>query len=453
MSAGFSLRGLLVAFGLVALGLPAAFAGLFGVIAQIDRLNAGVTQLREAQLHVGDMQRLQSDEEAAVRGFASTADPAFRDLYRAAVTEFPVHADEIAKSLPVVTNDARAPAALAEARKLNAVWRAEVAEPAVAGARPLDNRRSAVILGRFRTDIDVVNAKLIENYHRLLRDRSAPQRQASWIAFSALAVVALQILVYAFLVGRLRGELVRERRVVAVLQKAFTSEIVHDARLDVAAVYVSATRGAKVGGDVYDIFPLDAGRTLVVIADVSGKGVGAAIDSTFVKYSLRAFASEYAAISTIVEKFNALYGRSQKPAEAFVVLFAGILDHRTARLTYVNAGHEAAYVRRPATIEQLAPTGPIIGIDANARFASAATVVTHEDLLFLSTDGLTEARDPSGRFLTGPGVEAWMREADASTAQRFVESIARRLRRYTRHRANDDLAILAVRPGVRRGSE
>jgi hypothetical protein len=445
-SAGFSLRGLLVAFGLVALGLPVAFAGLFGVIAQIDRFNAGVTLVREAQLHVADLHRLQSDEETAVRGFASTADPAFRDMYRAAVTEFPVHADEIAKRLAVVSSDGRAPAALADARELNARWRAQVAEPSIANAqRPIDNRRSALYVNRFRSDVDVMSAELIESYHRLLRDRSSPQRKALWIAFGALAVVALQILVYAFLVGRLRGELVRERRVVAVLQGAFTSEIVHDARLDVAAMYVSATRGAKVGGDVYDIFPLDAQRTLIVIADVSGKGVGAAVDSTFVKYSLRAFASESAAISTIVEKFNALYGRAQKPPEAFVVLFAGILDHRMATLTYVNAGHEAAYVRRAETIEQLAPTGPIIGIDAAAPFASAETAIAARDLLFLSTDGLTEARDPSGRFLTGSGVEAWMREADASSAQRFVDSIARRLRRYTRHRNSDDLAILAVR--------
>jgi serine phosphatase RsbU (regulator of sigma subunit) len=66
-------------------------------------------------------------------------------------------------------------------------------------------------------------------------------------------------------------------------------------------------------------------------------------------------------------------------------------------------------------------------------------------MLFLSTDGLTEARDPGGRFLTGSGVEAWLRQADASNAPHFVESIARRLRRYTQHRSSDDLALLALR--------
>lgn len=449
MRAGFSLRGLLVALGIVALGLPAAFAGLFSVVAQIDRFNSNISLVREAQLNVADVLRLQSDEQAAVRGFAATGDPAFGSMYRSAVTEFPVHTKAVDDRLIFGGDDRRAARALADARTRNARWREQIAEPTIARSRPRsDERQAARYISGFRDDIDIVSAVLIEDYHRQIRGRAEPIRQASRIAFGALVVVALQIIVYAFLVGRLRGELVRERRVVAVLQRAFSSEIVNDARLDVAATYVSATRGAKVGGDVYDIFPLDADRTLVVIADVSGKGVEAAVDSTFVKYSLRAFASEYADIATIVTKFNRLYSRAQKVPEAFVVVFAGILDHRTASLTYVNAGLEAAYVRRSSAIEQLTPTGPIIGITDDAVFGAATTPVTISDILVLSTDGLTEARDPAGAFLTSAGVEAWLSEADATSARQLVDGLARRLRRFTRDRSNDDLAILAVRPNT-----
>jgi CHASE3 domain sensor protein len=447
MTAGFSLRGLLVALGIVALGLPAAFAGLFGAITQIDRFNSNIALVREGQLNIADLLRLQSDEQTGVRGYAATGDPGFRDLYRAAVSEFPVHASAAAERLVFGGDDERARVALADALALDARWRRNVAEPAFAHrSAPLDERQAAGLVRGFRNDIEIVSAVLIEDYHRQFRLRAFPIAQASWIAFGSIVVVALQILVYAFLVDRLRGELVRERRVVAVLQTAFSSEIVNDARLDVAATYVSATRGAKVGGDVYDIFPLDADRTLVVIADVSGKGVEAAIDSTFVKYSLRALANEYPDISTIVTKFNRLYGRAQKQPEAFVVVFAGILDHRSATLSYVSAGHEAAYVRRSTGIQQLAPTGPIIGITEDAAFASAATAVTAHDVLVLSTDGLTEARDPRGVFLTSAGVEAWLAEADPSSARHLVDTLARRLRRYTRDRSNDDLAIVAVRP-------
>jgi hypothetical protein len=100
-------------------GCTRCFRRAFGVIGQIDRFNSGVTLVREAQLHIADLQRLQSDEESAVRGFAATHDPAFRDIYRAAVTEFPVHVDEIAKRLAVVAKD--------NERGCAANWRANAA--------------------------------------------------------------------------------------------------------------------------------------------------------------------------------------------------------------------------------------------------------------------------------------------------------------------------------------
>ncbi len=447
MTAGFSLRGLLVALGIVALGLPVAFAGLFGVIAQIDRSNLNVRLVREAQLNAADLRRLQSDEETSVRGFVATGDPTFLASYHLAVDEFPVHTQAIADALNQSTADARAVAALAGARSYNARWRTEFAERAIAKARDrISDRRAAAYLDAFRNNADILAAVFIAGYHQYVAARDRAARLAGNIGFGALGVVALQVLVYAFLVDRLRGELVRERRVVSLLARAFSSEIVNDTRLDVGATYVSATRGATVGGDVYDIFPLDADRTLIVIADVSGKGVEAAVDSTFVKYGLRAFASEHTDIATIVTRFNSLYNQARKPPEAFVELFAGIYDHRTAALRYVNAGHESAYVKRPAGIERLAPTGTLVGVMEHGSFAAAQTIITADDLLLLSTDGLTEARDPSGAFLTGPGVETWLSEAGTTNPQRVVDVILGRLRRYTRNRSSDDLAILVMRP-------
>jgi CHASE3 domain sensor protein len=447
MSAAFSLRGLLIALGIVALGLPAAFFGLYGVVTQINDFNSRVAQVREAQLYVAELQRLQSDEENSVRGFIATKDGAYRERYHTSVLEFPVAVKGAAQRLNFGPEDRHANATLREADALNARWRDEVAQRSLATERPgaQGDRAGEKLVGAVRDQLDVVSAILIEDYHRLIHGRDSAIHQATWISFAAVGVIALQILVYGFLAGRLRGELVRERRVVAVLQRAFTSEIVIDPRLDVGATYLSATRGATVGGDVYDIFPLDAQRTLIVIADVSGKGVEAAIDSTFVKYSLRAYASEYVDAATIVSRFNALYDRSGRAPEAFVVLFVAIVDHAARVLHYVNAGHEAAFIRRRDRIEQLAPTGPIIGIASPADYAAADAHITPDDLLFLATDGLTEARDASGTFLSAAGVQTWLSQAQSEGAQGLVDDVARRLRRYTRDRSSDDLAIMAVR--------
>jgi serine phosphatase RsbU (regulator of sigma subunit) len=245
---------------------------------------------------------------------------------------------------------------------------------------------------------------------------------------------------------RLRSELNRERRVVEVLQRAFAGEMRPTPDLDVATTYVSATRGATVGGDVFDVFPIDDVRTLIALADVSGKGVEAAIDSTFVKYGLRAFASEHTDPATIVARFNALYVRAQRPPEAFVVLFAGIYDRAAGTLAYVNAGHEAAYIRRPNGVEALLPTDPVIGLSGDARFTVVTTALTSADTLFLSTDGLTEARDPSGAFLGDARVRAWLAAAETGSMNELVAAITQRLRRYTRARSRDDLAIVALRP-------
>lgn len=445
MIGGFSLRGLLVAFGIVALVLPASFAGLFGVLTHVDQINARIASLRESQLDVAVLMRLQSDEENAVRAYAATGNPAYRAAYTGAVIEYPVHAAAVAAQLQQ-SKDVRARDALTDARLRNEHWRLDVGEPTFARHQPrITDRAARDELRAIRDDMEIVSAVLIGSYHRLIRERSGPVRLASLIGFAALVVVGLQILVYAFLVARLRGELQRERRLVSLLQAAFASEIVSDRRLDIAASYASATRGAKVGGDVYDIFPINEHQTLVAIADVSGKGVAAAVDSTLVKYSLRAFAFVQADAATMVTRFNRLYAASQRSAEAFVVLFAGIIDNRTATLTYVNAGHEPAYIRRLHDVEQLAPTGPIVGIAGELNYASMTTNLSAGDVLFLSTDGLTEARDPSGRFLTSAGLETWLREADASSAASLVDAVTRRLRRFTRHRSSDDLAVLAVR--------
>jgi hypothetical protein len=451
MSAGSSVRGLLVALGIAALGLPLAIAWLFGVVTQIDTYNTRVARLREAQLYVAELQRLQSDEENGVRGFAATGDPVYRRIYDKSARQFPLAVKAIADRLISGGNDRHAAGALADATAVNARWRDQVAGPELAATRErLDDRHANTYVTRVRSDIADIDDVLRVGYRRLIIGRTAAIDEAARIAFGALVVVALQIVVYAVVATRLRGELARERRVVAVLQDAFTSEIVNDDRLDVAATYVSATRGAKVGGDVYDIFPLDGDRTLVVIADVSGKGVDAAVDSTFVKYGLRTFASEYTDVAAIVARFNALYERAHKRPEAFVVLFVAILDHRSLELTYVNAGHEAAYVVRLRRIEQLLPTGPIIGVLSDARFAAVPTPIGPDDTLFLSTDGLTEARDPAGNFLGSERVEQWLIDADASTAQSVIDDVTRRLKRYTRDRIADDLAIMAVQLKLRR---
>jgi serine phosphatase RsbU (regulator of sigma subunit) len=93
----------------------------------------------------------------------------------------------------------------------------------------------------------------------------------------------------------------------------------------------------------------------------------------------------------------------------------------------------------------LAPTGPVIGVGGLA-FAAARTPLPNGDMLVLATDGVTEARDPQGRFIPIDSVTAWIAAADASTPQALVDRLLEAVMRFTRGRIADDLAILAVEP-------
>jgi len=442
----FSLWGLLVAFGIIALALPVAFAGLFGVLQQLNQINSDLAVVRKGQLNLATMLRCQLDEQIGLRGFEVSHRTAYLLPYRNAIKEFGNEESELRERL-IFPSESSAKRMLDDAVATNARWQRVIAQPILAGSHSLVNiEQGSTLVGRFRSDVDAINAMILTEYQSEIEGRANTIRTASAIGYSAIALVGIQALVFAFLLARLRYALDREHGVVEALQAAFAGAVTTAPMLEVATAYVSATRGAKIGGDVYDAHQIDENTALVLIADVSGKGVDAAVDTTFVKYSLRAFASEKHDVATIVRKFNALYANAQKAPEAFVVLFCGYYDWRSETLTYVNAGHEAAYVCRAGTVERLAPTDAIIGLSADAQFHTAATTIDSQSILFLATDGLTEARDPGRRFLGDAGVQEWLRKANTGSPQELVTDMSDRLRRYTGANINDDLAILAVRP-------
>jgi phosphoserine phosphatase RsbU/P len=160
---------------------------------------------------------------------------------------------------------------------------------------------------------------------------------------------------------------------------------------------------------------------------------------------VRALASESLEPDDIARRFDALYRDANSAPESFISLFVGIHDRRDDSLTYTNAGHEACWVRHGRDVTMLAPTGPIIGLGELPFTRDRRTLVPGE-LLFLATDGLTEARQPDGTFVTSEQLRTWVVEADASDPQRFVDTMLGFVTRWSRGRIVDDLALLAVMP-------
>jgi sigma-B regulation protein RsbU (phosphoserine phosphatase) len=443
----FSFRGLILVFGLVAVGLPIALVGQLGIVRTLNAINQDVAQIREGQLSTAAILQYQLDEETAVRGFAATGRRVFLEPYRRARAAMPAELVKLAEHAAGDGADGDDDRRIAELRRTNAEWLRTVAEPILAGARNQDALllHGKLLIDRFRRDVAPIDRHFTQRYHAAIARRDATIRTTTLASLMAIAVIAVEVVVFGAVIARMRYELDRERGFVETLQSAASVRMVPPAHLAFGTVYRSATRGTRVGGDVYDVYRLDPDRTLIVVGDVSGKGLTAAVDTTFVRYALRALASEGLAPDAMVQRFDDLYRDANPAPESFVTLFAGVHDRRTATLAYANAGHEACWVRRGGAATLLPPTGPVIGI-GSVPFAAASTVLATADILVLATDGLTEARDPQGRFVPIERVTAWIANAPARTPQALVDGLLDIVERYTRGRITDDLAILAVEP-------
>lgn len=443
----FSFRGLILVLGLVAVALPIALVGQLGIVRTLNAINQDVAQIRQGQLSTAAVLQYQLDEETAVRGFAATGRHVFLEPYLRARAAMPA---ELARLAALAAGDAAAgedDRQIGALRQINAEWLRTVANPILAGAHDKETLllHGKGLIDRFRRAVAPVNEHFRQRYRAAIARRDATIRTTSIVSLMAIAVIALEVIVFGAVIARMRHELDRERGFVETLQSAAAVRLVAPPHLALGRAYRSATRGTRIGGDVYDVYRLDPDRTLIVIGDVSGKGLTAAVDTTFVRYALRALASEGLAPDDMVHRFDELYSCANPAPESFVTLFAGVHDRRTGALEYVNAGHEACWVRRGTTVSLLPPTGPVVGV-GGLPFAAAHTTVAAGDILVLATDGLTEARDPQGRFVPIERVTEWIAQAPARTPQALVDGLLDVVKRYTRGRIADDLAILAVEP-------
>ena len=151
----------------------------------------------------------------------------------------------------------------------------------------------------------------------------------------------------------------------------------------------------EIGGDYFDFVKKDEDTLAVVIADISGKGVGAALLMAVLQSSLRALIHVAESPADLVERLNRVL-IDNSPYNKFATLFYAEIVPATHSLTYVNAGHNPALLRQGGSVHELASTGPIVGMLDGASFRSEQVVLDPGDVLCLYTDGVTELENPSG---------------------------------------------------------
>ncbi len=266
------------------------------------------------------------------------------------------------------------------------------------------------------------------------------------------AACGLALIAVAWQARVMRERAAQRREVVQSLQRMVLPDILAAVPgCDIAARYRPARQEEEVGGDFYDVFPVDAARGLygLFLGDVVGKGKEAAQHTALLRYTARAFCALGDGPAAALARLNALL-ESQASSLGSASLFLGLYHAPSGTLRYANAGHEPPLLARAdGTVEWLPPTGTLLGVAADAPYEEQRVELCAGDSLLLVTDGVTEARDPSGEFLDTEGTERLLRPClSAPTAAAVAEQFHQRLESFMAGRQRDDIAILLLRRPV-----
>ena len=245
--------------------------------------------------------------------------------------------------------------------------------------------------------------------------------------------------------ARTEGELEASRRIqMGILPKP--EGLAPDPRFNLDAVMEPAR---QIGGDLFDFFKIDADRLFFAVGDVSGKGVPASLFMALGKSLCKSCALRGETdIGAIVRCANAEISRDN-PEMLFITLFAAILDLRTGILSFCNAGHDAPFLLR-AGQPAAAVTGeggpPLCALD-DFPYATETRQLEPDDLLVLTTDGVTEAMTGAGALIGRETVEgALAAQPDDASPRDVIAALRAAVAAFVAGaEASDDLTILALR--------
>jgi serine phosphatase RsbU (regulator of sigma subunit) len=167
----------------------------------------------------------------------------------------------------------------------------------------------------------------------------------------------------------------------------------------------------EVGGDFFNYFEMPGGQIALLVGDVSGKGVGAALLMANIQASLRTRLALGQDLSALAREID--YDiEANSPGPVYATLFVGILDPATRQLRYVNAGHHPQYVLHPqGGLEKMSSTGLPVGLYAGHGFREQQIQLIAGDLLFFYTDGCVEAENEAGDMFGAERLESLLLSA------------------------------------------
>ncbi len=219
--------------------------------------------------------------------------------------------------------------------------------------------------------------------------------------------------------------------------------------IDAFDLYATMDAAREVGGDFYDYFDLGARGIGFVIADVSGKGIPAALFMMAAKTAIHGAmeAHENLAEAIGIANRNLCVGNE---AEMFLTMFAGVFDYRTGKLTYVNAGHNKPLLMHDGKWSWLTErSGPYMGSFDWIKYKQFETLLDPGDELFAYTDGVNEAFSAEEELYGNDRLEAFLASHGKLHPRQLLRSLRAELIGWAYGaEQSDDITMLALKHGI-----
>jgi phosphoserine phosphatase RsbU/P len=241
-----------------------------------------------------------------------------------------------------------------------------------------------------------------------------------------------------------RNDLLQDMKLAAQVQRLFLP--VGKPTIDGLDISGMMRPARDVGGDYYDYIPIDAHTTQIVIADVSGKGVPAALLMSATAAAMRLEANRHRNMLEQVERLNTEIGAVSDP-ERYVTLLVAEIDTNKRTIRYVNCGHNPALLfrARTGTVSLMSSSCPPIGLSPEEICELATEGLMTGDVLVFYTDGVTEAGNQLGEEFGMEGLSTTVRQSSSLTAEGIMTNIYNAAADFCGDEFNDDVTILVVK--------
>ena len=208
----------------------------------------------------------------------------------------------------------------------------------------------------------------------------------------------------------------------------------------------------KVGGDYYDFLDLGGGRLGLVIGDIAGKGIAAALLMANLQANLRSqCAIAVDQPQRLLRSVNHLF-RENTPDGSFATLFFAEYDDNEGRLRYANCGHLCALLlRNDDTVERLGSTATVLGVFQEWDCAIEECRMFAGDTLVLYTDGITEAFNHAGDEFGEARLSETLRKYRGLCSQEWLGAVVEEVQRFSPHEQNDDITLIVAKGRKRQG--